>query len=182
VAHDLFQVGIPLGEKAVRTAAVYGAILLLLRFGGKRSIASLNTFDFVLLLLLSNVVQNAIIGSDDSLAGGLLGAAVLVALNFGIVRLTYLVPLFGRILQGSPKTLYEHGRLDVRNLRREAITEKELRAVVRRQGLELDDVKKVSLEPEGAIDADPKPKPDLVDVMRKLEEIERRLGPAQAPT
>src|SRR5437870_41342 len=149
--------GISAGEKGIRTAAVYGAILVLLRFGGKRTIASLNAFDFVLLLLLSNVVQNAIIGNDNSLSGGLLGALVLVALNWGIVRLTFLQPLVGRILQGTPTTLYEHGHLDRRNLRREAITEQELREALRRQGMELDDVNRVSLEPEGVFDADPKP-------------------------
>ena len=86
IAADLFRMGEPVLEKGVRTVAVYAGVLLLLRLGGKRDLAQLNSFDLVVLLLLSNVVQNAVIGADDSLAGGLLGAVVLVAVNGAIVR------------------------------------------------------------------------------------------------
>src|ERR671934_102198 len=77
--HDLFAAGIPLGEKAIRSVAVYLFLVAVLRLAGKREIAQLNNFDFVVLLLLSNTVQNAIIGDDNSLWGGLLGAAALLA-------------------------------------------------------------------------------------------------------
>lgn len=72
VAHRLFSMGIPITEKIVRTVVVYGALLFLLRLGGKRTAAQLNSFDLVVLLLVSNIVQNAVIGSDDSLLGGLI--------------------------------------------------------------------------------------------------------------
>jgi uncharacterized membrane protein YcaP (DUF421 family) len=176
VAHDLFHMGIPVLEKAVRTFVVYFAILALLHLAGKRAVAQLNSFDLVVLLLLSNVVQNAIIGNDNSLTGGLLGALLLIAANWVLVRLAFMSPRFGKALQGGPTTLYEDGELDEHALRWNAITREELVAGLRRQGLELDDVEKVELEPEGTFNATPKPQPKLADVMRKLDAIEARLS------
>jgi uncharacterized membrane protein YcaP (DUF421 family) len=176
VWHDVWHMGISAGEKAVRTVLVYGALLFLLHLAGKRQLAQLNSFDLVVLLLLSNVVQNAVIGSDNSLTGGLLGAAILVAANYVLVRTAFMSPRFGKALQGGATLLYEHGEFDERALRREAVTKEDLVAALRRQGLELDDVEKVELEPEGTFNATPKPKPKLEDVMRKLDAIERKLG------
>jgi uncharacterized membrane protein YcaP (DUF421 family) len=176
VVHDLVHLGISPAEKAIRTAAVYAALLVLLHLAGKRQLAQLNSFDLVVLLLLSNVVQNAVIGNDNSLLGGLLGAVILVSVNVVLVRAAFMSPRFGKALQGGSTTLYEAGELDRRALRREAITQEELVAALRRQGLELDDVERIDLEPEGTLDATPKPKPSLDDVMRKLEAIEARLS------
>jgi uncharacterized membrane protein YcaP (DUF421 family) len=172
VIHDLIHVGISPAEKAIRTIVVYGAILLLLHLAGKRALAQLNSFDLVVLLLLSNVVQNAIIGADNSLVGGLLGAVILVSVNFFLVRGAFMSPRFGKALQGGATVLFENGRIDDRALRREAITSEELVAALRRQGLELDDIEQVTLEPEGTFNATPKPKPSLEDLMRKLNAIE----------
>ena len=174
--HNLLHIGVPVAEKAIRTAAVYGGILVLLRVAGKRSLASLNSFDFVVLLLLSNVVQNAIIGSDNSLVGGLLGAVILLALNWSLVRLSYMHPIVTRVLQGTGTTLYVNGHLEEGNLRHELITREELVAALRRQGMELHDTEKVVLEPEGAINATPKPKPGIEDVLDALKRIEQKLG------
>ena len=173
--HAVLHMGISPAEKAVRTVAVYGALLLLLHLAGKRQLAQLNSFDLVVLLLLSNVVQNAVIGNDNSLTGGLLGAVILIAVNYVLVRVAFMSPRFGKALQGGATTLYENGRVDQRALRREAITQEELVAGLRRQGLELSEVERVDLEPEGTLDATPKPNLSLDDVMRKLDEIERRL-------
>lgn len=173
--HHLAHLGISPWEKAVRTAAVYLALLVLLHLAGKRTVANLNSFDLVVLLLLSNVVQNAIIGNDNSLLGGLLGAVILIAANYVVVRAAFMSPRFGKALQGGPTTLFENGHLERGVLRREAITEEELVAGLRRQGLELDDVEKVVLEPEGTFNPTPRPKPSLDDVMRKLEAIEAKL-------
>ena len=167
--------GISAGEKAVRTVLVYGALLFLLHLAGKRQLAQLNSFDLVVLLLLSNVVQNAIIGNDNSVTGGVLGAVILLGANFLLVRLAFMSPRFGKALQGGSTTLYSFGHFDETKLRREAITKEELIAGLRRQGLELDDVERVDLEPEGTFNAKPKPKPSLRDVMKKLDAIERRL-------
>jgi uncharacterized membrane protein YcaP (DUF421 family) len=176
VVHHLVHLGISPWEKAVRTAAVYIALLVLLHLAGKRAVAQLNSFDLVVLLLLSNVVQNAIIGQDDSLLGGLLGAAILVAANWLLVRWAFMSPRFGKALQGGPTTLHENGRLNEHALRWDAITHEELVAGLRRQGMELDDVERVVLEPEGTFNATPKPQPKLADIMRKLEQIEARLS------
>jgi uncharacterized membrane protein YcaP (DUF421 family) len=176
VLHHLLHTGITPWEKAVRTVAVYLALLILLRLGGKRQLAQMNTFDLIVILLLSNVVQNAVIGTDDSLAGGLLGATVLVAANWVVVRATFLHPLATRILQGSPTQLVENGEVDEHALRHELITQAELDAALRRQGMDgLDDVEAVVIEPEGSISAKQKPQPSLQDVLAALERIEKRL-------
>src|SRR6266511_5215762 len=99
---DLWTLGVPVAEKVVRTVLVYGGLAVLLRVAGKRNLAQLNSFDLVVVLLLSNVVQNAIIGPDDSLTGGLLGAAVLVAVNASVVRGVARAPRLSRWFEGSP--------------------------------------------------------------------------------
>jgi uncharacterized membrane protein YcaP (DUF421 family) len=175
VAHDLVHLGLPWWDKTIRTLAVYLVVLGLLRIFGKRQLAQLNAFDLVVLLLLSNVVQNAIIGNETSLPGGLLGAAILVAANYGLVRVSFRRPWVNRILQGTSTTLYASGHLRRKNLDHELMTPEELRAALRRQGLELDGVEKVELTPEGTFDATPKPKPSLDDVMAALARIERDL-------
>jgi uncharacterized membrane protein YcaP (DUF421 family) len=175
VLHHLVHLGISPAEKAIRTAAVYGAILLLLHLAGKRQLAQLNSFDLVVLLLLSNVVQNAIIGNDNSLLGGLLGAVILIALNYVVVRAAFMSPRFGKTLQGGSTVVYENGVVDQRALRMLAITREQLVAALRREGLELDDTQRVVLEPEGVFNPTPKPRPTLDDVLRKLNEIEAKL-------
>jgi uncharacterized membrane protein YcaP (DUF421 family) len=168
--------GISPWEKTLRTIAIYLGLLILLRLGGKRQLAQMNTFDLIVLLLLSNVVQNAIIGTDDSLVGGLLGAAILVAANYLLVRATFMHSLVSRLLQGSPTPLVEQGRVDDRALRRELITRAELEAALRRQGMDgLDGVEEVVIEPEGSISATEKPQASLQDVLDALQRIEAKL-------
>ena len=101
VWNDIFVPGVPLLEKTIRTLVVYGAVLIGLRLAGKRELSQLNPFDLVVLLLLSNTVQNAIIGNDNSLLGGLLGAAILLAINYVLVRAAFMSPRFGKAIQGG---------------------------------------------------------------------------------
>jgi uncharacterized membrane protein YcaP (DUF421 family) len=176
VIHHLVHLGVSPWEKAVRTAAVYLALLVLLHLSGKRQLAQLNSFDLVVLLLLSNVVQNAIIGDDNSLLGGLLGAVILLAANKLLVRFAFMSPRFGKAIQGGSTTVAEAGEADEAALRRLAVTKEELVAGLRRQGLELSDTILVTLEPEGTFDATPRPKPTIDDVMAKLDSIEARLS------
>jgi hypothetical protein len=112
---------------------MYLFLVLALRLAGKRELAQLNSFDLVV-LLLSNTVQNAIIGPDNSLMGGLLGAAVLLAANYTTVRLGFQHPALARALEGTPTTLVQDGRMLDGNLRRYLITKEELLAAIRRQG------------------------------------------------
>lgn len=148
---DLFHLQIPALEKVLRTVLVYGGLAVLLRLGGKRDLAQLNTFDLVVMLLLSNVVQNAVIGNDNSLAGGLLGATVLVAVNGGWVRLVNLWPRLTRLVEGTPTTLVANGKV-VADLWRLGLRRADVAAALRRQGADsLGEVKEARLEPGGAI-------------------------------
>lgn len=171
--NDLFHVDISVWEKAIRTVAVYGALLILLRLAGKRQLGQFNTFDLVVLLLLSNVVQNAIIGPDNSLLGGLIGAVVLIGANTALVALGYRWP---RIL-GRSIRLVEGGKLDRRALKRELITEPELESALRREGIDgVAATETVILEPDGALTPTKKAEPTLADVLERLDRIERRLA------
>jgi uncharacterized membrane protein YcaP (DUF421 family) len=176
VLHHLVHLGISPWEKAIRTAAVYLTLLALLHLAGKRELAQLNSLDLVVLLLLSNVVQNAVIGNDNSLVGGLLGAAILLVLNAALVRFSFMSPRFRMAVQGTSTVVSKNGKVDTRVLRRLALTEEELVAGLRRQGLEVEDTERVTLEPEGTFNATPTPKPSLNDVMEKLDAIERKLA------
>jgi uncharacterized membrane protein YcaP (DUF421 family) len=149
---DLWHLQIPLLEKVLRTVLVYGGLAVLLRLGGKRELAQLNSFDLVVMLLLSNVVQNSIIGNDNSLAGGLLGAAVLVAVNSGTVRLVNRHPWLTRLFEGSSTRLVHEGRIDQRALHRIGLRRADLAAALRRQGASnVGEVREASLAPGGSI-------------------------------
>ena len=176
VTHDLVHLGLPWWDKTIRTLAVYLGLLALLRIAGKRQLAQLTTLDLVVLLLLSNVVQNAIIGNETSLPGGLLGAAILIAANYLLARQVFRHPRLRWMVQGTATPLYEDGKVIEPNLRHELMTRQELIAALRREGMELDDVERVDLEPEGTFNAQPKPKPSIEDVMAALQRIEQRLG------
>jgi uncharacterized membrane protein YcaP (DUF421 family) len=154
--HTLYQdmavPGVPILEKVLRTLAVYGFLLFVLRLAGKRELGQINPFDLVVLLLLSNTVQNAIIGNDNSVTGGLIGAAVLLVVNFVIVRFLYRHPALDRLLEGDPAVLVRDGRIMGHRLARELITHEQLEAAARRQGIEsLHDVKTCRLETGGAL-------------------------------
>lgn len=149
---DLFILGIPLGEKLIRTLCVYAFLLIGLRLAGKRELGQLNPFDLVVLLLLSNTVQNAIIGNDNSLAGGVLGASALLIINWIVVRYLYTHPRVARWLEGDADVLIEKGKVHDTRLKRELITQAELEAAARRQGIEgLHQVETCRLEVGGAL-------------------------------
>lgn len=148
---DLFAPGIPLADKLFRTVFVYFFLLIGLRLAGKREMSQINSFDLVVLLLLSNTVQNAIIGNDNSLTGGLVGAGALIVLNAVVVRLLF---RYGKLdaIEGAPDTLIRNGRLIRKHLEREMITVAELEAAARKQGIEsLANVHTCRLETGGAL-------------------------------
>jgi hypothetical protein len=132
--NDMFIAGISYGEKAARTIIVYLALLTMLRIVGKRGLAQLNTFDLVVMLLLSNVVQNAVIGNDNSVSGGLFGAAVLLLTDAVLVRQGARWPLFARLLEGSPTVLAEDGVLNLPAMRRQGISAGDVALAVHTQG------------------------------------------------
>lgn len=150
--NDLAQMGVTAPDKIVRTVLVYLALAVLLRLAGKRDLAQLNAFDLVVIMLLSNVVQNAVIGPDNSLVGGLLGAAVLVGFNAGVVRLVRRSNTLAALLEGRPTVLATGGRWDTAALRREGLRLADVEAAVRRQGpSSVAQTERVTLEPGGTI-------------------------------
>jgi uncharacterized membrane protein YcaP (DUF421 family) len=150
--HDLWTIQIPPVEKLLRTVLVYIGLAVLLRIGGKRDLGQFNSFDLVVMLLLSNVVQNAVIGSDNSLAGGLLGAVVLVAVNAITVRLVNLDPRLIRLFEGRSTTLIRNGRVVPKALERLGLRRADVAAACRRQGADaIGEVSDATLSPGGAL-------------------------------
>lgn len=148
---DMFQIPIPILEKILRPILVYLALIILIRVFGKRELAQLNPFDLVVLLSLSNTVQNAIIGNDNSLSGGIIGAFTLLAINWIVVRILYSSPKLNRALGGVERTLIRDGRVDNYALKKELLSHEDLLTVVHRQGFEsFQDVGCCVLEPNGA--------------------------------
>src|SRR5206468_9780250 len=123
---DVFVVGVPVAEKILRPVAVYIFLVIALRVFGKRELAQLNPFDLVVLLSLSNTVQNAIIGNDNSLSGGMIGALALLIINYCVVRFLFKHRRLDEILEGNPTTLIDHGCIDQKALAKEMLTTSEL--------------------------------------------------------
>jgi len=146
----MFQLPLPIVEKLARPVIVYLVLVLLLRLFGKRELAQLNPFDLVVLLSLSNTVQNAIIGDDNSVTGGVIGAFGLLAINWLVVRVLFRSPSLTRALEGRSDVLVRHGQIDVKALARESMSKEELIEVVHKQGFEsVDQVRLCQLEPNG---------------------------------
>jgi uncharacterized membrane protein YcaP (DUF421 family) len=149
---DLFDLTLPTGEKVLRTVLVYALILVLFRLTGKRDLASLNTMDFVVMFLLSNVVQNAIIGDDNTFLGGAIGAFTLILVNYLVDRLAWAFPKLRWLLEGNATTIVRDGKVQGKALRALGIRRAELDHAVRMQnGNDISDVWSGSLEPSGQL-------------------------------
>jgi uncharacterized membrane protein YcaP (DUF421 family) len=146
----MFQLPLPIMEKLLRPVIVYLVLVLLLRLFGKRELAQLNPFDLVVLLSLSNTVQNAIIGDDNSVSGGVIGAFSLLAINWLVVRVLFRSRRLTRVFEGRAAVLVNNGQIDQKALKRESLTREELLDAIHRQGFEnLHQVRKCELEPNG---------------------------------
>ncbi|GAC1477085.1 MAG: DUF421 domain-containing protein [Gemmatimonadaceae bacterium] len=181
ISASLWQIGEPVLAKVIRTLVIYAFLVVGLRLAGRRELGQLNPFDLVVLLVLSNTVQNAIIGNDNSVTGGILGAVILLGVNYIVGRVIYHHPRVERVVVGRPLLLVGDGRLIRENLAREFITREEIAAAARRQGIDgLDDVGECWLETGGALTFIAKrPTPDEgrhAEVLARLEAIERRLA------
>jgi uncharacterized membrane protein YcaP (DUF421 family) len=184
MGHNLAHLDISLLEKTIRTVAVYAGLALLLRLAGKRDLAQLNSFDLVVMLLLSNVVQNAVIGPDNSLVGGMFGAAVLVTVNALVVRASSANAAVARLFEGTQTVVVDDGKYDDRALRREGLRRADLDAALKRQGAgDVTQVQQATLGTGGAVVVDLKPesapatKADvaaLAAAINRLEESRRR--------
>jgi uncharacterized membrane protein YcaP (DUF421 family) len=179
--HDMFVLGEPLLEKILRPVIVYAFLIVSLRLAGKRELAQLNPFDLVVLLTLSNTVQNAIIGEDNSVTGGLIGAATLLLVNHVVVRYLYTHEAIDRLVEGDADVLIDGGQLKTTALARELITTSELLSAAHRQGFQsLDEIDRAILETGGTITFfAKKPTPELqrhAELLSRLDAIESQLA------
>ncbi|HEY6944253.1 MAG TPA: YetF domain-containing protein [Candidatus Acidoferrum sp.] len=149
---DMFVLGIPLLEKILRPVVVYAFLVISLRLSGKRELVQLNPFDLVVLLTLSNTVQNAIIGDDNSVLGGIIGATSLLVTNFLVVRFLYGHRKLDQLVEGRADILIENGKVRTQHLKTELITMAQLEAAARKQGFSsLSEVNQCVLEPGGTM-------------------------------
>jgi uncharacterized membrane protein YcaP (DUF421 family) len=147
---SMFHLQLPVLEKILRPMIVYLCLIGFLRVFGKRELAQLNPFDLVVLLSLSNTVQNAMIGNDNSVSGGVIGALSLLTINWLLTRVLFRLPKLNTTIGGTETVLISHGVVNWQAAKQEALTEIELRSVLHRQGYdEFDQVEKCVLEPNG---------------------------------
>ena len=177
---DMFHLGVPITEKVVRAVIVYFFLVVGLRLAGKRELAQLNPFDLVVLLTLSNTVQNAIIGDDNSVTGGILGASALLGINWLVVRFLYTHERLDQLVEGQACVLIDGGKVLAERLRKELITLPELESAAHKQGFaSLDEVDRAVLEPGGTISfIARKPAPEAMrhaELTARLEQILREL-------
>ena len=141
---------------AFRTLIIYIVVLIGLRLSGKREIGQMTVFDLVVLLLIANSVQNAMVGPDTSLTGGILAAVVLLLVNTAIARLRLRWPRLRALVEGTPTLLVLHGELIKAHLRKEEIDEETLLAALREHGVtKINEVEMAVLEIDGSISVVP---------------------------
>jgi len=178
---DMFALGLPLAEKILRPVVVYAFLVISLRLSGKRELVQLNPFDLVVLLTLSNTVQNAIIGDDNSVSGGLIGATSLLVVNYLVVRFLYKHRTLDRLIEGKEDVLIDKGKVKTDRLKKELISMQQLAAAARKQGFdELGEVEQCILEPGGTLTFIGR-KPDSDDmrhaeIMRRFEMVTEELA------
>jgi uncharacterized membrane protein YcaP (DUF421 family) len=152
----MLKLDVPAWNIALRTAAIYLVALIGLRLAGKREIGQMTVFDLVVLLLVANAVQNAMVGPDTSLTGGVLAAVVLLVLNVLVARLRLRWPRLRRLVEGSPTLLVLHGEVLADHLRREGLDQEVLEAALREHGVaDVADVDMAVLEVDGSISVVP---------------------------
>jgi uncharacterized membrane protein YcaP (DUF421 family) len=183
--HDMFALGLPVLEKVLRPIVVYVFLIVGLRIAGKRELAQLNPFDLVVLLTLSNTVQNAIIGDDNTVTGGIIGAATLLIVNYFVVRFLYNHERLDRLVEGDCDVLIEDGVLRLDRLKHELITRIELEAAAHKQGFaSLEEIDRAILDPGGSIAFfAKKPTPDYLrheELLAKLNELSAQLAALRA--
>lgn len=178
---DMFTLTLPVIEKILRPILVYIFLVIGLRIAGKRELAQLNPFDLVVLLTISNTVQNAIIGNDTSLTGGLIGASTLLIVNYLVVRFLYAHRKLDEAVEGHPDYLIDQGVIQPDVLKRELITEEELEVASRRQGYaSLKEIESATLEPGGAISfITREPEPEVLRHKELLNKIDALAGEVQ---
>lgn len=182
---DMLHLGLPIVEKILRPVIVYIFLVVGLRLAGKRELAQLNPFDLVVLLTISNTVQNAIIGEDNSVTGGIIGASTLLIVNYVVVWFLSRHEKLDTFVEGPADVLIEGGQVKRDRLKKELITMSELEAAARKQGfMTLDDVERAVLEPSGTISfIGKKPTPETIrhqELTARLDQMTRELAALRA--
>jgi uncharacterized membrane protein YcaP (DUF421 family) len=182
---DMFVLGLPIAEKILRPIVVYAFLVVGLRLAGKRELAQLNPFDLIVLLTLSNTVQNAIIGEDNSVTGGLIGAATLLTLNHFVVKYLYNHERLNHLIEGDSCVLIEAGELKMDTLKQELLTVAELEVAAHKQGFgSLDEIDRAVLDAEGSIAFFGKrPTPDTSrheEILARLDAVSAQLSSLRA--
>ncbi len=182
---DMFLLGLPILEKILRPVIVYIFLVVSLRLAGKRELAQLNPLDLVVLLTLSNTVQNAIIGDDNTVTGGLIGATTLLALNYVLVRFLYEHRKIDRLVEGDADVIVEKGKVKKERLKKELITLAELEAAAHRQGFaSLAEVERAVLEPGGTLSfLAEEPRPEEArhrELLRRLDHLAQEMAQLRA--
>jgi uncharacterized membrane protein YcaP (DUF421 family) len=190
---DLFHPDVSPLEKIIRPILVYIFLIVGLRLAGKRELAQLNPFDLVVLLTLSNTVQNAIIGNDNSVTGGVIGATTLLAINYFVVRFLYNHEKLDRIIEGDCDVLIADGKIRHDRLKKELMSVAQLETAAHRQGFaSLADIDRAVLEVGGSISFFPKePVPEVArhtEILaglnrlgNELAELRRAIRPGSSP-
>lgn len=181
VWRDILYPDISILEKIIRPVVVYFFLIIGLRLAGKRELAQLNAFDLVVLLTISNTVQNAIIGNDNSVVGGLVGATTLLVVNYIVVRFLYSHESLDRMIEGEPDILIDNGQLKKDRLEKELITVSELEEAAHKQGFSsLDLIDRAILEPGGSISFLAKqPLPEEThyqEILKRLDALSRDIA------
>jgi uncharacterized membrane protein YcaP (DUF421 family) len=172
----MFSLPIPVLEKILRPIVVYFALIIAFRLFGRRQLAQLNPMDLTVLLMLSNTIQNAIIGEDNSLVGGLIGAGALLTTNWALNWVTYRYPRVADKIEGSPQVLIEDGVMDKKTVHRENISIQDFHEVLHRDGLDqVQRVRMAYLEPSGLITVIPKDDSRIDEINERLATIEQLL-------
>lgn len=186
---DMFVLAVPILEKILRPIVIYAFLIISLRLSGKRELVQLNPFDLVVLLTLSNTVQNAIIGDDNTVTGGIIGATSLLLVNYLVVRFLYGHRKLDQLVEGRADVLIEDGKVRTGSLKRELITIAQLEAAARKQGFEsIHEVQQCVLEPGGTITfigkkpgTDESRHRELMDRMEKMMAEIAKMRSAQPP-
>lgn len=178
---DMFHMGLPIVEKVLRPVIVYVFLVIGLRLAGKRELAQLNPFDLVVLLTLSNTVQNAIIGDDNSVTGGLIAAGTLLAINYWVIRFLYGHERLERLIEGDLDVLIDDGAVKMERLKKELITLPELESAAHKQGFaSLAEIDRAIIEPGGTISfIAKKPAPELArhaELIARFDQLSREIA------
>jgi uncharacterized membrane protein YcaP (DUF421 family) len=172
-------------EKILRPVIIYFFLVIGLRLAGKRELAQLNPLDLVVLLTLSNTVQNAIIGNDNSVTGGIIGASTLLMVNYFVVRFLFKHEKLDRLVEGDIDALIEAGQIKHERLKKELITVTELESAAHKQGFgSLDEIDHAQIEPGGTFSfVGRKPTPEVEhhnELLSRLDMITNELAELRA--